>query len=135
MTIVFARLLSTDELGQVTDYQSWVGLISIIITFTVWGGVCNVGLTKYSESRNKFVASLVSVSSISCLIAFSLAILFIDKIKVLIDFSWIIIIALFVEVMISIPGNVWQSELRYDYNIKFFVILFNVFPKSANSLG
>lgn len=123
MTIILARLLSTEELGQVTDYQSWEGLISILITFTVWGGVCNVGLTKYSESRNKFIASLVSVSLVSCLLSFIIAVLFIDKLIIVLDFSSILIVSLFIEVMISIPTNVWLTKLRYDYNIKVFVIL------------
>ena len=47
---IFTRLLTTSEYGILSIYSSWVSLLSILLTFTVWGGVFNVGMVKYPSN-------------------------------------------------------------------------------------
>ena len=54
---VFSRLLTTGEYGTVSVYQSWVSVISIITTLTIWGGGFNVGMVKYPEQEAKMISS------------------------------------------------------------------------------
>ena len=57
-TPIFTRLLSTAEYGSFSVFNSWLSIISVIITFGLTQGVCMQGLIKYSEHKNIFLSSL-----------------------------------------------------------------------------
>ncbi len=60
---IFSRLLTTSEYGIVSVYTSWVSLVSIVTTLTVWGGVFNVGMVKHSDDRNTIISSFQGLAS------------------------------------------------------------------------
>ncbi len=55
---IFTRILTTEQYGVFTVYQSWYNLISIIVTLNLSGSLINNGLMKYEDRKDKFISSM-----------------------------------------------------------------------------
>ena len=56
---LFTRLLTTEQYGQFTLYQSWLSLVTIFATLYLYYGVFNNDMTKYKQDRQRCIATLV----------------------------------------------------------------------------
>ena len=60
---IFTRILTTQQYGVFTVYQSWYNLISIIVTLNLSGSLINNGMLKYEGRRDSFISSMQGLSS------------------------------------------------------------------------
>ena len=60
---IFTRLLTTEQYGEFTVYQSWYSIINIIVTFNLSGNLILNGMSKYENRRNEFISSIQTLSS------------------------------------------------------------------------
>ena len=90
---IFARLLTTEEYGVVSVYQSWVSVVSIITTLTIWGGVFNVGMVLFPLFQPLF------------------------------KMSWLLTVCMFLEIMAQIPFYLWSTEQRYIYEYRKLILI------------
>ena len=69
---LFTRIMSKEQYGIVTDYNSWHYIIEV---FSVLGlasvGSFNVGLNEYRDRRDRFVSSMLIKYNISTLAVFA----------------------------------------------------------------
>ena len=66
---IFARMMTTDEYGRFTVFQSWAQVIIILTSWNLAYGTLNKALTKYEE-HNKYVSSIQMLYTINTLIVF-----------------------------------------------------------------
>ena len=57
-TPIFTRLLTTAEYGQYNVFNSWMSILSVIVTLNLSYGVYVRGLVTFESERNKFSSSL-----------------------------------------------------------------------------
>lgn len=57
-TPIFTRLLSSAEYGQYNVFNSWLGIVSVIITLWIFNGVYTQGLVKFEDKRDLFSSTL-----------------------------------------------------------------------------
>lgn len=57
-TPIFTRLLTTSEYGQYNVFTSWMGIVSVIVTFNLFSGVYVSGMVKFDDKRNEYSSSL-----------------------------------------------------------------------------
>lgn len=57
-TPIFTRLLSTAEYGQFSVFNSWMSILTPIITLNLYSGVYSQGVVKFEKDRNIFSSSL-----------------------------------------------------------------------------
>lgn len=57
-TPIFTRLLSTAEYGKYNVFNSWLHILTVIVTLNLFYGVYTRGLVKYESERNEFSSSL-----------------------------------------------------------------------------
>ena len=55
---IFTRLLTTEQYGEFTVYQSWYSIINVIVTFNLSGNLILNGMSKYENRRNEFISSI-----------------------------------------------------------------------------
>ena len=60
---IFTRLLTTEQYGEFTVYQSWYSIINVIVTFNLSGNLILNGMSKYENRRNEFISSIQTLSS------------------------------------------------------------------------
>ena len=57
-TPIFTRLLTTEEYGVYSVYQSWYSILLIFATLNLYAGVYNNGMTKWPDKRQEYTSSL-----------------------------------------------------------------------------
>lgn len=117
-TPIFTRIMSKEQYGAYSVYQSWYSIVIIFATLNLYAGVYNNGMTKYPEDRSRYTSSLQGLStSITCilLVIYLCALDFWNEIFGL---STIFVLAMFAEILV-IPGyNFWSAGQRYDYKYR-----------------
>lgn len=120
---IFTEMLTTSQYGVVSVYQSWVTVVSIITTLTIWGGVFNVGMVKYGERKYEMISSFqglaVTLTCLAAVISFG----FLPILQRVFDMSPLLIACMYLEILSQIPFFLWSTEQRYKYEYKSLVIL------------
>ena len=120
---LFTRMMSTEEYGILSLYQSWVLLVTIIITLNVWTGSFNVGLSKNVEKKDEFASAAQGLGITISIICLSLSLMNIDKISSFFGLTRLVTLAVFLTVLFEIPINVWSQKMRFDYSYKKVVLV------------
>ena len=61
-TPIFTRLLNTTEYGQFNIFNSWLGILTVIVSINLSAGVYARGVVKFSEDRKAFTSSMQGLS-------------------------------------------------------------------------
>ena len=95
---LFTRLLTTDQYGQYTVYQSWLGIISIFLTLNLAYGSFSTAMVKYEKDRDGYIASLEGICLVLSTIFLIIYLPFQNYWNRLFQLpSWIILIMYFIE--------------------------------------
>lgn len=116
---LFTRIMSKEQYGIVTDYNSWHYIIEV---FAVLGlasvGSFNVGLNEYRDRRDRFVSSMLIMANLATLTVF----VFIFAIKgiAVSDFilSWPLLICMFIGFLFSPATTFFLARKRYEYKYR-----------------
>ena len=113
---IFTRIMSKEQYGIVTDYNSWHYIIEV---FAVMGlasvGSFNVGLNEYRDRRDRFVSSMLIMANLATLTVFAL--IFAIKGIAVNDFilSWPLLICMFIGFLFSPATTFFLARKRYEY--------------------
>lgn len=120
---IFSRLLSTSEYGVVSVYQSWVSTISIITTLTIWGGVFNVGMVKYSDQQKELISAFQGLATTITLFFLAISCVFLPVISKWLGMSQGLTLLMYLEILVQIPLNIWSTEQRYKFEYKKLIFV------------
>lgn len=120
---IFSRLLTPEQYGVVSVYNSWVGTISIITTLTIWGGVFNVGMVKFEDDSKRMISSFQGLAIFITLIAFLLSVLFLGPVSSLFGMPKLLTVCMYLEILAQIPYNIWATEQRYKFEYKKLILV------------
>ena len=134
-TPIFTRILSTEEYGMYSVYQSWYSIVLIFTTLNLYAGVYNNGLTKWPEQRKKYTSALQGLSTTITVIWFIIYMLGMEFWNKLFGLSSLFILAMFIQVLFIPAFNFWAAEQRYDYKYKKLVIISLMIGISSPLLG
>ena len=67
-TPIFTRLLTSSEYGQYNEFNSWLGIVGVIITLWIFNGVYTQGLVKFEDQRDRFSSTLQGLTLVLVLI-------------------------------------------------------------------
>lgn len=118
-TPVFTRILSTEEYGIVSIYNTVYTIMSVACTLTLARpGVLNVGLYDHKDNRWKYLSSmlgLIAVASVSVGVVIGL---FWDLLKGYIKIPFSLFLLSLLCCMILPATTFWTVKNRYEYNYK-----------------
>ncbi|MTV96675.1 oligosaccharide flippase family protein, partial [Streptococcus pneumoniae] len=60
---IFTRLLTTEQYGVYSVYQSWYSIIGVFATLNLYYGVFNNGMVKYEKDKNAFTSSMQGLTT------------------------------------------------------------------------
>ena len=69
---LFTRLLTVEQYGQFSIYQTWLSLLIIVGTFNLSNDVSINGLNRFETDKNKFISSMQGLSSLITFLIFIL---------------------------------------------------------------
>lgn len=120
-TPLFTRLLTTDEYGQYTIFQSWLSIFSLICTFRLNYSVFNKGMSKFLNERDEFTASTQTTMTIITTIVLVVYLLFHDVIDRFTDMGFIMTLAMFAEVYFAQSIILWSLRHRYEFHYQAII--------------
>jgi len=134
-TPIFTRLLTTEQYGIYSVYQSWYQIISIFATLNLYAGVFNNGLTKYNNDRKRFTSAMQGLSTTITCILFVIYLCNIDFWNIVFELPTIFMLSIFVEVLFVPAFNFWSTSQRYDYHYKKLVAVTLIIALISPLLG
>ena len=65
-TPIFTRLLSTEQYGEYNVFTSWLGIITVIVTLNLSGGVFLQGMVKFDHDSKVYASTMQGLSLALC---------------------------------------------------------------------
>ncbi|MFG6394853.1 MAG: oligosaccharide flippase family protein [Lachnospiraceae bacterium] len=118
---VFTRILTENEYGTFTIFQSWYSIIIIFTSLNVFLNSYSKGLLLYKYDRNGFTSSQLSLTTTITLIFAVVYILCIDFWTKLLGLSPVLMVAMFAELLTMPALEFWSARERFDYKYKKYV--------------
>jgi O-antigen/teichoic acid export membrane protein len=120
-TPILTRLMSTKDYGNVSVFNSWSGVIAIVVTLYLCHGIYSQGLVKFEEDRKAFSSSMQGLLLALCLVWYLLYVLFHSVVNRILNLTTLQMTAMFVGMWSSSVFVFWATEQRVDYKYKKLV--------------
>ncbi len=120
---IFTRILSVNEYGILSVYNSWFEMIGVLTMLSLSSGVYNNGLLEFKDDRNIFTYSLLILSNIATI---SVAIFFLICQKIIIKLFAMptsLIYLMFLCYLFMPAMSFWIARQRYEYKYKLSCIV------------
>lgn len=134
-TPIFTRILTTEQYGIYSVYQSWYSIILVFATLNLYAGVYNNGLTKYSEDRDSLTSSFQGLSTTVTLCLFVVYISNMTFWNDILNLSSLFMFAMFIELLFVPAYSFWTVKQRYDYKYKMVVLVTIILAIGSPLLG
>lgn len=121
-TPIFTRIMSTDQYGQFSVYNSWLQIFTIITTLRLNYAVFNKGMSKYKEDRDGYTSTMQSLTFLITLVTFALYLILRKQLNSLIELPTFVIVAMFAELLVTPAIDFWTIRKRYEYIYKPVVL-------------
>jgi len=120
-TPIFTRIMSTSDYGQYGVFNSWYGVITIIVTLGLTGGVHIQGLIKYDQEREVFSSSLQGLTTSLILGWLVIYFLFRNFWNSILNLSTVQMVAMFSIIFTTAIFGFWANNQRINYSYKALV--------------
>ena len=132
---IFTRLLTADEMGTVTTWISWMTILMPITCLSLTSASFYIAMNEYSNRRDEYQSSVLSLSTISCAICILIYVIFRNWFNKLFTLTTPQMIFMFIYLMF-VPGfDMWMLKQRYEYSVKKMAIISLVSNLSASILA
>lgn len=130
---IFTRLLTTEQYGIYSVYNSCYSIISIFATFNLSYGVFITGLIKFEQDRNRFISSLQGLSMLLTTISLIVYLTFQNFWNQFLGISTTLAVLMFVELFFVPAFSFWSNVQRNEY--KYRALVFATLAMSIGSAG
>lgn len=114
-TPIFSRMLSTDEFGITSTYQSWYNILSIFITLNIYAGVYNNSLIDFNNDRKQVTSSFLSISIFMSIFSYSIFLLFKENICKILGLDEWLIHYMFLNFLTYPAWGLFLAQQKFDY--------------------
>lgn len=121
-TPIFTRIMSTEQYGQFSVYNSWLQIFTIITTLRLNYAVFNKGMSKYKDDRDGYTSTMQSLTFMITGAVFVIYLAFHNQINALTELSTFIMVAMFLELLVTPAIDFWTIRKRYEYIYKPVVL-------------
>jgi len=120
---IFTRIMSTEQYGIVSTFQSWQSLLSVVVTLNLASGVFNNGMLDFKEHRDEFQVSLLAISTVSTAIFYFIFFMFSKPLLELFELPTILVHLMFFHYLVIPAYWYWSGRQRYEYKYKALTII------------
>ena len=121
-TPVFTRILTTEQYGIVSVYNTWVELISILCTLNLFYGGFNNGMRDYKDRRDEYVSAvqgLITAVTVCWVVIYFVSCSFWK----LLEMPFPIVLIMFLQIIASAALSLWAARERFEFRYKNLVIV------------
>ena len=121
-TPIFTRIMTTEQYGQFTVYNSWMQTFAVLTTLRLNWGVFSKGMSKYKHDRDGYTSTMQTVTFLLTLGWFLVYLVFREPINALTELPTFMMIAMFAEMAVAPAIDFWTTRQRFDYVYKPVVL-------------
>lgn len=114
-TPIFTRLLSIEQYGIYTMYQSWLGVITIICTLNLSYNVFHRAMVEYAGDKDGYTSSMQGLVLAITLVVFSTFLAFPEIWERALELPDELIFCMFLEMLFVPALYFWQTRQRFEY--------------------
>lgn len=133
-TPIFTRVLSTEEYGIFSTYNSWEFILYLIVSLCLYKCVMNL-CVKFEREREAAFSSLCALGLILSLVWLAAGIIFRRKLSGLFGLSETLTVCLFVSFIGKLIYEFWSIYKRYYYEYKIIVTVTLVLALGSTAMG
>lgn len=122
-TPIFTRILTTSEYGNYNVFNSWLGIVSIIVSLNLYCGVYMTGLVKYSDIKAKYSSSLQGLTLTLCTIWTIVYLLSRFFWNSLFGLTTVQMLSMLLMIWTSTTYAFWATDQRVEYKYRAMVIV------------
>lgn len=120
-TPIFTRLLTTEQYGVYSVFNSWLEIVTIFASLKLGYGVYIQGLVKFSDDQDKFSSSLLGLASTWCGVAFVVYLVFHRIINRILGLDTPMMICMFIMIISTVALDFWSARKRNEFNYVMLV--------------
>ena len=122
-TPIFTRLLTTAEYGQFNVFNSWLSIITVIVTMQLAAGVYTMGIVKFRDEEYVFTSSLQGLTLLLCLAWTGIYLLFHDFWNNIFTLTTVQMLAMILMIWSSTVFTFWMTTQRNAYRYRLLVVV------------
>lgn len=123
ITPLFTRILSTEEFGVVTVYNSWVEMIGTVAMLSLPSGIFNVGMVDYENDRDSFTSALLGLSNVASVLTMILFYIGSIIFPNLIEMPRSLFVLMLLYFIFYPATRFWSARQRYELKYKALTIV------------
>ena len=120
---VYVHLMSTEEYGTYTLFQSWEGIVMIFTTLNLAAYVFNNCLARSEYDREKITGIFLGLIYILTILSCIIFVFFLREFEILFGLSGKYIIAMVFDSAFFVCIDLWYAMKRFDYKYHGVVIV------------
>jgi len=120
---IFTRLMTTEQYGLYSLYNSWLQVLTVVVTLRLTYAVFNKGMSKYPGDRDSYASTMQSLTSIIGLLFLAMYLVMRGWVNAITGLSTLITLAMFCEVLLMPAISFWMARIRYDFKYKPIVLV------------
>lgn len=122
-TPIFTRLLTEEQYGIYSIYQSWINIIIIFTSLNIFMSSYIKGLIKYKNDKDNFTSSQIGLIFTITIIIGSIMFINADLMERILNIPKVLIYGMLIE-LISMPIiELWLAKERFDYKYKSIILI------------
>ncbi|MBE6004146.1 MAG: hypothetical protein E7232_08725 [Lachnospiraceae bacterium] len=122
-TPIFTRILTTEQYGIVSVYNTWEQLIVVLCTLNLFYGGFNNGMRDYKDGRDEYVSAiqgLITAITIVWIVVYFIGRHFWED---LLDMKPHIVMLMFLQIVTGAALSLWAARERFEFKYKSLVIV------------
>ena len=122
-TPIFTRLMTTSEYGQFSVFNSWFGIINIIVSLGLYQGVHAQGLIKFDNEPDLFTSSLEGLTTTLVCFWIVIYLFFQNYWNKLFALTTVQMLCMLVMIWTSAVYAFWANKQRVTYSYRSLVVV------------
>lgn len=132
---IFTRILTEEQFGVYSVYQSWYQIIFVFATLNLSNGVFNNGMIKYEDEKEKFISSMQGLTTTITLVLMTIYLCSMDFWNNIFELSTILVLAMFFDFLVTPAMLFWSARQRFEFRYKKLVAVTLIMAVGSPVLG
>lgn len=121
-TPIFTRIMSTEEFGVVSIYNSWLSILTVVLTLQLATGVYNKAMITYRNQKDEYTSSMLFLTTVMLVFWLLIYFLFKEKITSILGLNSELTVMLFVDLIFSEAMSFWTIRNKFEFKYKNVVV-------------
>lgn len=122
-TPLFTRLLTTEEYGSYSVYNSWMGILSCFVTMNIYSGVYMQAAIKFDNEKKQYTSAMQGLCLSLSAVWFIVYLIFSNSVNNILGLSTSQMTSMFVVMWIQAVFGFWSAQQRIELQYKKLIAI------------